>query len=77
MRPWAPKKIFDWARVNRLDVVVKRAEGDDDDVIMHVYYQPEGSWRMNAATVSTTQGWQRHSSNGPASILLTRTHPKT
>jgi hypothetical protein len=42
MRPWAPRKIFDWARVNRLDIVVKRAEGGDDDVTMHVYYQPEG-----------------------------------
>jgi hypothetical protein len=43
MRPWAPKKTFDWARVNRLDVVVKRAESSsDDDVTMHVYYQPEG-----------------------------------
>lgn len=42
MRPWAPRKTFDWARVNRLDVVVKRAEGKDDDVVMQVYYQPEG-----------------------------------
>ena len=42
MRPWAPKKTFDWARVNRLDVVVKRAEGEDDDLKMQVYYQPEG-----------------------------------
>jgi hypothetical protein len=42
MRPWAPRKTFGWARVNRLDVVVKRAEGEDDDVTMHVYYQPEG-----------------------------------
>ena len=42
MRPWAPKKTFDWARVNRLDIVVKRAEGEDDDLEMQVYYQPEG-----------------------------------
>jgi hypothetical protein len=42
MRPWAPRKTFDWSRVNRLDVVVKRAEGRDDDVTMHVYYNPEG-----------------------------------
>lgn len=42
MRPWALQKTFDWARVNRFDVVVKRAEGDDNDVTMHVYYQPEG-----------------------------------
>lgn len=42
MRPWAPRKTFAWERVNRLDVVVKRAEGGDDDVTMHVYYQPEG-----------------------------------
>jgi len=43
MRPWAPKKTFDWGRVTRLDVVVKRAEGKDDDVQMQVYYQPEGT----------------------------------
>ena len=42
MRPWAPRKTFDWARVTRLDVVVKRADARDDDVTMHVYYQPEG-----------------------------------
>lgn len=42
MRPWAPRKTFDWARVTRLDVVVNRAEGRADDVTMHVYYQPEG-----------------------------------
>ena len=42
MRPWAPKKTFSWDRVTRMDVVVKRAEGKDDDVTMHVYYQPQG-----------------------------------
>jgi hypothetical protein len=42
MRPWALRKTFDWARVTRLDVVVNRAEGRDEDVTMHVYYQPEG-----------------------------------
>lgn len=42
MRPWAPRKTFDWPRVTRLDVVVKRADGEDEDVIMQVYYQPEG-----------------------------------
>ena len=42
MRPWAPRKTFDWARVNRLDVVVHRNDARDSDVTMHVYYQPEG-----------------------------------
>jgi hypothetical protein len=42
MRPWAPRKTFDWPRVTRLDVVVKRAEARDNDVEMQVYYQPEG-----------------------------------
>jgi hypothetical protein len=42
MRPWAPRKTFDWLRVTRLDVKVNRAEGRDEDVTMHVYYQPEG-----------------------------------
>ena len=42
MRPWALQKTFDWGRVTRLDVVVNRTEGKDDDVLMHVYYQPAG-----------------------------------
>ena len=42
MRPWAPRKTFDWGRVTRLDVMVKRADARDADVTMHVYYQPEG-----------------------------------
>jgi hypothetical protein len=28
--------------VTRLDVVVKRNDARDDDLTMHVYYQPEG-----------------------------------
>jgi hypothetical protein len=42
LRPLTPRKTFDWGGVNRLDVVVKRAEGKDDDLTMHVYYQREG-----------------------------------
>jgi hypothetical protein len=42
MRPWAPRKTFPWDRVNRLDVVVKRAEAREDDLVMQVYYNPEG-----------------------------------
>lgn len=42
MRPWALQKTFDWGRVNRFDVVVKRAEAQDQDIEMRVYYQPEG-----------------------------------
>ena len=34
MRPWAPKKTFDWGRVTRLDVMVKRPDGSDDDVTL-------------------------------------------
>lgn len=42
MRPWAPRKTFDWPRVTRLDIVVKRAEARDNDIEMQVYYQPQG-----------------------------------
>ena len=42
MRPWAPRKTFDWGRVTRLDVVVKSADARDEDVEMQVYYQPAG-----------------------------------
>lgn len=42
LRPWAPKKTFGWDRVNRMDVVVRRADASDNDVTMHVYYNPEG-----------------------------------
>ena len=40
--PGRSKKTFDWACVNRLDVVVERAEAGDKDIKMQVYYQPEG-----------------------------------
>ena len=42
MRPWALRKTFDWPRVTRLDVVVKRTDARDQDIEMQVYYQPEG-----------------------------------
>jgi hypothetical protein len=42
MRPWAPRKTFDWGRVTRMDVVVKRNEAREEDVVMQVYYQPQG-----------------------------------
>jgi hypothetical protein len=46
LRPWAPRKTWDWGRVNRLDIVVKRAEGRDQDVVMQVYYTPKGELAM-------------------------------
>jgi hypothetical protein len=42
MRPWAATKVYDWAHVHRLDLVVKRNEALTEDVEMQVYYTPEG-----------------------------------
>jgi hypothetical protein len=41
-RIWAAKRTWDWARVNRLDVVVKRREAEDRNVVLQVYYTPKG-----------------------------------
>ena len=42
MRPWAAPKVFDWAHLHRLDVVVKRIDGRLEDAVMQIYYTPEG-----------------------------------
>lgn len=70
MRPWAPKKTFDWARVNRLDVVVKRTDAQDSDMEMQVYYQPEGELanerRDRIYTPALAQEIISHASLNPA-----------
>lgn len=38
MRPWGYKKRWHWAYVNRMDVVVKRAGAEPNDIEMRVYY---------------------------------------
>lgn len=42
MRPWAAPKVYDWAYVHRLDVVVKRIDARPEDAVMQIYYTPEG-----------------------------------
>jgi len=42
LRPWGATKVWDWAHLHRLDVVVKRTEAQLDDAVMQIYYTPEG-----------------------------------
>lgn len=41
-RPWGRLKIWDWERLNRLDIVVKKPNAMAKDIEMQVYYNPEG-----------------------------------
>ena len=41
-RPWGRMKVWDWNRLNRLDLLVKKNEAQAKDVEMQVYYYPEG-----------------------------------
>jgi len=42
LRPWGATKVWDWAHINRVDVLVKRAEAELTDAVAQVYYTPEG-----------------------------------
>ncbi|MCX6046821.1 MAG: hypothetical protein NT075_17080 [Chloroflexi bacterium] len=42
LRPWGAVKVWDWAHLNRVDIVVKRTEANVEDAVMQVYYTPEG-----------------------------------
>ncbi len=42
LRPWGAMKVWDWAHVNRVDILVKRAEARIEDAVMQVYFTPEG-----------------------------------
>ncbi len=38
----AARRTWDWGRVNRLDVVVKRRNAEDHEMVLQVYYTPKG-----------------------------------
>jgi hypothetical protein len=42
LRPWTSVKVFDWAHLHRLDLIVRRVEAKPQDVEMQIYYTPEG-----------------------------------
>lgn len=42
LRPWSATKVWDWAHIHRLDVVVKRAEAELADAMLQVYFTPQG-----------------------------------
>lgn len=46
-KPWSARRTWDWGRINRLDVVVKRADGSPRSTIMQVYYTPEGELALD------------------------------
>ncbi|MEX1019372.1 MAG: hypothetical protein WDZ49_06920 [Litorilinea sp.] len=41
-RPWGRLKVWDWERLNRLDLLVKKNNAQAKDVEMQVYYYPQG-----------------------------------
>lgn len=41
-RPWGRRKEWDWERLNRVDVLVKKRYAQLKDVEMQIYYNPEG-----------------------------------
>jgi hypothetical protein len=42
LKIWSPRRTWDWGRIVRLDVVVKRRDARERDLEMRVYYTPEG-----------------------------------
>lgn len=42
LRPWDRLKIWDWKRINRLDIKVKKNNAKPTDMEMQVYFNPPG-----------------------------------
>jgi len=42
LRPWGTAKVWDWAHLYRIDVLVKRVDSETEDAVMQVYYTPAG-----------------------------------
>jgi hypothetical protein len=42
LRPWGATKVWDWAHIHRLDVLVKRNEAEYEDATLQVYFTEEG-----------------------------------
>ena len=49
LRFWTPRKTWAWDRIPRLDVVVKRREAADRDLMLQVYYSPQGELALERA----------------------------
>lgn len=42
LRFWQPRKPWTWAHINRLDIIVKRADAKPEDIEMQIYFTPPG-----------------------------------
>jgi len=42
MRPFSRKKVWNWADVNRMDIVIKRVDARDEDDELRIYYMDPG-----------------------------------
>lgn len=42
LRIWASRRTWEWSRVNRLDIVVKRRQAENRDMTLQVYHTPKG-----------------------------------
>jgi hypothetical protein len=40
---WRPKRVWDWAHINRMDLMVDRIEAKAEDVTMQIYHNAPGS----------------------------------
>jgi len=45
-RPWNRLKVWDWERLNRVDILVKKNNAQPKDLELQVYYNPEGELAM-------------------------------
>ena len=87
LRIWAPRKTWDWGHITRLDVVVKRPDAREQDVIMQIYYTPEGEIAMEredraynpvlAAIVTERAGLKPADKNTPKDVTRIPRNNKT
>lgn len=43
---WSARRTWDWGRINRVDVVVKRTDGHAQSTVLQVFYTPEGEMAL-------------------------------
>jgi hypothetical protein len=43
---WSPARVYEWERINRMDIVIKRRNARAQDAEVQVYYTPPGELAM-------------------------------
>jgi hypothetical protein len=49
---WRPKRVWSWAQINRMDVIVGQVEAELEDVTMQVYHVAKGSTVINREDIA-------------------------